>query len=91
MSHAASPEPGPERGPAVAEIDARDMLCPLPVLRLQKALRALPPGARVRLVATDPASWVDVPHFCAQGGHRLVEAAEDGPLRLYLVERGSRD
>ncbi len=47
------------------EIDAAGLLCPLPVLRLRKRLAALPQGAVVRLLATDPAAWVDVPHFSA--------------------------
>lgn len=72
-----------------AEIDARDLLCPLPVLRLRKALMALPPGARARLVATDPAAAIDVPHFCAQSGHRLIETCDlpDG-ARAFTVEKG---
>lgn len=73
----------------LTEIDARNLLCPLPVLRLRKALLALPVGARVALVATDPAAVLDVPHFCAEGGHRLIatEPLPDG-ARRYLVERG---
>ena len=71
------------------ELDARHLLCPLPVLRLRKALAALPSGATVALVATDPAAVLDVPHFCAQGGHHLLAS---GPLpdgaRRYLVRRG---
>lgn len=61
-------------GPAEIEIDATGLVCPLPVLRLAKALRMATPGTRVRLIATDPASQVDVPHFCAQSGHALVES-----------------
>lgn len=73
----------------VPEIDARHLLCPLPVLRLRKALLLLNPGMRVSLLATDPAAVLDVPHFCAEGGHRLlaVETLGDG-ARRYLVERG---
>ncbi|ARJ69068.1 sulfurtransferase TusA family protein [Paracoccus contaminans] len=71
------------------EIDARNLLCPLPVLRLRKALMALPPRGRAALTATDGAAVLDVPHFCAQGRHRLVEVTvlADG-ARRYLVERG---
>ena len=74
---------------APVQIDARHLLCPLPVLRLRKALMPLPPGATVALDATDPAAALDVPHFCAEGGHRLVRAVPlpDGATR-YLVERG---
>jgi tRNA 2-thiouridine synthesizing protein A len=70
-------------------IDARGLICPLPVLRLRKRLLALAPGARVALIATDRAAVIDVPHFCAQSGHQLIAAtpAADGTTE-YLVERG---
>jgi len=72
----------------VVEIDARGLLCPLPVLKAQKRLRSMPPGALLRLLATDPASWVDVPHFCAGAGHVLVAADEADGLRTYLIRAG---
>ena len=56
------------------EIDATGLLCPLPVLRLRKLMRPLPSGALVRLLADDPAAHVDVPHFCAEGGHAYLGA-----------------
>lgn len=72
-----------------AEIDARHLLCPLPVLKLRRTLAPLPPGATVALVATDPAAVLDVPHFCAEGGHALLasDPLPDG-ARRYLVRRG---
>ena len=70
-------------------IDARGLLCPLPVLRLRKHLLAQPPGGRVTLIATDRAALIDVPHFCAQSGHRLLQAVETAPGQTeYTVERG---
>jgi tRNA 2-thiouridine synthesizing protein A len=73
------------------EIDARGLLCPLPVLRLRKVLDALPPGAVVRLHATDGASWVDVPHFCAQTGHELISAEDWEGEKVYRVRRRAED
>ncbi|WP_372839851.1 sulfurtransferase TusA family protein [Phaeovulum sp.] len=70
------------------EVDARGLLCPLPVLRAQKVLAGLPRGALVRLHATDAASWVDVPHFCTHAGHELVSATEAGGTKTYLIRRG---
>ncbi len=70
-----------------ATIDARGLLCPLPILRLRKVLATLPAGAVVELLATDGASWIDVPHFCAGGGHVLI-SAEDAPGLRYLVRKG---
>lgn len=79
---AAPPDP-------TVEIDARHLLCPLPVLRLRRALRGLDPGAVVALDATDPAAVLDVPHFCAEGRHELLSSTPlpDG-ARRYLVRRG---
>jgi tRNA 2-thiouridine synthesizing protein A len=70
------------------EIDARGLLCPLPVLRARKVLIGLRPGMRVLLRATDAASWLDVPHFCAQSGHLLIAASEEDGERRYVIERG---
>jgi tRNA 2-thiouridine synthesizing protein A len=57
-------------------VDARGHKCPVPTLRLQKALGGLEAGAVVRLLADDPMARIDVPHFCSQQGHELVEAVE---------------
>jgi len=73
-------------GQPTTEIDAIGLLCPLPVLKLQKALRGLKPGQRVRLLATDPASRIDVPHFCAQSGHILKESSQEQETLVYLIE-----
>ena len=70
------------------EIDALGLLCPLPVLRAQKRLRSMAAGKVLRLMASDPASWVDVPHFCTTGGHRLLSAEDRVGIKVYLIERG---
>jgi len=76
-------------GQPTTEIDAIGLLCPLPVLKLQKALRGRAPGEQIRLLATDPASRIDVPHFCAQSGHTLKDQAEHDGVLHYLVECGA--
>ena len=73
---------------ADAETDARGLRCPLPVLRAARALRGLPPGAVLRLLTTDPMAEIDVPHFCAEAGHRLVARCEDGPGTVWFIARG---
>jgi tRNA 2-thiouridine synthesizing protein A len=72
----------------VERLDTCGLLCPLPVLRARKRLMTLPPGARLEVLADDPASAVDMPHFCAQAGHRLLAEAIDGEVRRFLIERG---
>jgi tRNA 2-thiouridine synthesizing protein A len=70
------------------EIDARDMLCPLPVLRLRKRLAALRPGQIARLLATDPMARIDVPHFCAEAGHVLLAVSDAENATVFLVQKG---
>lgn len=71
------------------EIDARGLLCPLPVLRARKRLIAMDPGQVVRVLATDPASIVDMPHFCAQAGHEYLGLEQAGSDLIHRVRRGS--
>ena len=71
-----------------AEIDARGLLCPLPVLKARRRLAALPAGAVLRVLADDPAAVVDVPHFCAETGHALVGCEPAGGGSAWLIRRG---
>lgn len=68
-------------------VDARGHRCPVPTLRLRRALEAAAPGARVRLLADDPLARIDVPHFAAQSGAQLLERGEDGATLTFLVAR----
>ena len=69
-------------------VDARGHRCPVPSLRLRKAIEGLPPGTRATLLATDPMARIDVPYLMAELGGRVVETTEaDGVLSL-VVETG---
>lgn len=68
-------------------VDARGHRCPVPTLRLRRALEAAPAGARVRLLADDPLARIDVPHFAAEAGFQVLEASErDGALSFLLAK-----
>lgn len=54
------------------EVDARRLLCPLPLLRAASALSSLPAGSTVALVATDPGIVQDLPAWCRINGHPLL-------------------
>jgi tRNA 2-thiouridine synthesizing protein A len=68
--------------------DLRGLDCPLPVLKARKRLAGMQPGARLWLKTTDPLAVIDIPAFCKDRGHRLVESVsvEDG--HRFLIERG---
>ncbi len=66
-------------------VDARGHRCPVPTLRLRRALEAAPAGGRVRLLADDPLARIDVPHFVAQTGAQLLEQRDlDGTLSFLV-------
>ena len=68
-------------------VDARGHRCPVPTLRLRRALEAAPAGARIRLLADDPLARIDVPHFAAEVGAEVLEAAQDGQVLSFLVAK----
>lgn len=72
------------------DLDATGLLCPLPVLKLRKRLGAVAVGDTLTLLADDPAAIVDVPHFCTEAGHDLVETRDEGAAQVYVVRKGAR-
>jgi len=70
-------------------VDARGLLCPLPVLRLAKAFRGRPAGTVALLLATDPAAVEDVEAFCREGGHELLESRCEANIFAFRVRKGS--
>ena len=70
------------------ELDARGLMCPLPLLRLKKALQQIEEGQVIRVLATDPASVLDFGVFVEQTGHALVEQCEETGVFVYLIRKG---
>ena len=68
-------------------LDARGLLCPLPVLKARKRLKAMAPGALLQVEADDPAAIVDVPHFCAEAGHDLVDQRDEDGTQIYVIRK----
>ena len=60
------------------ELDARNLLCPLPVIRTQDAIRQLRPGDRLRVHCTDPGALHDIPTWCRINGHRVCDIVQEG-------------
>ena len=60
-------------------IDARGLRCPMPTLKLARALRGAAAGEELTLLADDPLARVDVPHFCGEAGATLLGVEELQP------------
>ena len=69
------------------EIDTRGLNCPLPILKAKKALTALPAGATLEVLATDPGAVKDFAAFSRTTGHELVEQSVDGNVYRFVLKR----
>ncbi|MBT8408877.1 MAG: sulfurtransferase TusA family protein [Alphaproteobacteria bacterium] len=69
------------------DIDAIGLLCPLPVLKAAKRLRAMRAGQVLRLQADDPAAVVDVPHYCTESGNALEASETQGAAVHYFIRK----
>lgn len=69
------------------ELDATGLLCPLPVLKLRKRIRPMAVGEAIMMTCDDPAAIVDVPHFCAEQGHRILRENHRGDLLSFVIEK----
>ena len=67
-------------------LDARGHHCPVPTLKLRRALEVAG-GRVVRLVADDPMARIDVPHFVREAGAELVESTESDGVLTFRVRR----
>jgi tRNA 2-thiouridine synthesizing protein A len=68
-------------------VDARGLQCPMPIVRTAQAIRQLPSGAVIEVLATDPGSTKDFAAWCRTTGHVLLESTSDGALYRFLVQR----
>ena len=69
-------------------LDARHLRCPLPILKATKALREVPVGGTLEVLATDPGSEGDFEAFCRVGQHDMLEQAESDGVFRFLIRRG---
>ena len=58
-------------------LDARGLLCPLPVIRTQNRVVELAPGDTLEIAATDPGALHDIPAWCRVHGHEVVSTARE--------------
>ena len=59
------------------ELDARRLMCPMPVIRAQDRIAQLAHGDTLEVVATDPGALHDIPAWCRLHGHELLLAESD--------------
>ena len=72
---------------AESTLDVSGLLCPLPVLKARKRLEAMPSGQVLTVIATDPMAAIDMPHFCGEQGHTLLEQTRERDAFIFRIRR----
>ena len=68
------------------ELDTRGLLCPLPVLKLRKLIKSIEHKDKIKLITDDPAAILDVPHFCNEQGHQILESFKEKDYDLFIID-----
>ena len=69
------------------EVNAAGLHCPLPLLRLKKALKDMHSGEVVRVIATDPAAHLDFGVYSEQTGNEIIEYIREDEQQIFYVQK----
>lgn len=69
-------------------LDARRLLCPLPVIRTQNKIKELQTGDQLIIIGTDPGIMQDIPAWCRINGHRLLNSVIENSEYIITLEVG---
>lgn len=71
------------------ELDARRLLCPMPVIKTQNKVRDLQVGDTLTVICTDPGALADIPAWCRIYGHEIIDTQEaDNEIRIRILIKG---
>ena len=68
-------------------LNCRRMLCPMPVIKVQNALKDLEPGATLTVTCTDPGTVHDIPTWCRINGHEVIEQTENNGEYVFVIDK----
>lgn len=69
------------------EVDASGLHCPLPLLRLKKALMEMTSGDVVKVIATDPAAHLDFGVYTDQAGHQIIKFIKQSSTQVFYIKK----
>jgi tRNA 2-thiouridine synthesizing protein A len=73
---------------SMQQLDARRLLCPMPVIRTQDRIKTMQPGEQLEVICTDPGALHDIPAWCRINGHRFIESVEQDGEYILTLEVG---
>ena len=73
---------------SMIELDARRLMCPMPVIKTQDRIKTMAPGEHLRVTCTDPGVMQDIPAWCRINGHTVLTAEEIDHEYSLIIEVG---
>jgi len=73
------------------ELDARRLLCPLPVIRTQNRVKDMQAGDTLEVICTDPGALYDIPAWCRMYGHEVMDTQRSREEVRITVRIGAVD
>ena len=70
-------------------LDAKGLNCPLPILKAKKALKDVPTGGTLEVLATDAGAVADFGAFCRTTGNELAESSVEGGVYRFVIRRSA--
>ena len=70
-------------------LDARGLLCPMPIVKAGKEMKALSAGQILKVVATDRGAIADFPAWAEDSGNELIEWHDEGGALVFFVRKGN--
>lgn len=68
------------------QLDARRLLCPLPVIRTQNKIKQLVSGDRLEVICTDPGVLADIPAWCRMNGHQVLHCVTENKEIKFVIQ-----
>lgn len=68
-------------------LDLKGLLCPIPVVKMAKAVKEVEVGQLIEAYATDPGVMADIPAWCRTTGNELVTLEKIDKQFHFLVRR----
>ncbi|MCF6766126.1 sulfurtransferase TusA family protein [Thiotrichales bacterium 19S3-7] len=72
----------------ITELDARRLLCPMPVIKTQNHIKKMTKGEQLKVICTDPGSLEDIPAWCRVHGHKVLDTQQCQFEIIFIIEVG---
>ena len=68
-------------------VDVKGLSCPMPMMKLAKAMKGIKSGQVIEMIGTDPGTKSDLPNWCNKTGNQILEQSEEGGVFRFVVQK----